>query len=207
MKLSAGQRQRVALARALAPEPDVLLLDEPLSSLDRRLRDRLRLELRRVQRELGVTTVYVTHDQAEAMEMCDRLAVMNDGRVEQVGTPEAIYDAPANEFVAEFVGTSNLLDGRIADERIDLGFVTIPAPGRADREEATVALRPEGFDLAGDDFAVTVRDRVFLGDSVRVRGDLPDGREVELTCRGTSPDAGETITVDIDPERVHVLHA
>ncbi|MBP1985859.1 ABC transporter ATP-binding protein [Halolamina salifodinae] len=113
-ELSGGQQQRVALARALAPAPDVLLLDEPMSALDARLREQLRREIKRIQRELGVTTVYVTHDQEEALAVSDRLAVMNDGGVEQVGTPVEVYEQPATEFVASFVGENNVFSGVVA---------------------------------------------------------------------------------------------
>lgn len=114
-ELSAGQQQRVALARALAPRPRVLLLDEPLSALDVQLRERLRLDVRRIQRELGVTTLYVTHDQEEALAISDRVGVMNEGRLEQVGRPWEVYHKPASAFVAEFIGRGNLLDGRVAE--------------------------------------------------------------------------------------------
>jgi thiamine transport system ATP-binding protein len=114
-ELSGGQQQRVALARALAPGPQLLLLDEPMSALDARLRERLRVQVRELQRELGVTTLYVTHDQAEALAVSDRVAVMRDGRVEQVGTPREVYHRPATRFVAEFVGDNNVLDGDVSE--------------------------------------------------------------------------------------------
>ncbi|TYC60676.1 ABC transporter ATP-binding protein [Rhodobacterales bacterium] len=111
-ELSGGQQQRIALARAIVIEPDVLLLDEPLSALDANLREDMRVELKRIQHQIGVTTVFVTHDQSEALAMSDRLVVMSNGRVEQVGTPEDVYNTPASEFVARFLGTSNILDAR-----------------------------------------------------------------------------------------------
>src|SRR4051812_26178263 len=114
-QLSGGQQQRVALARALAIEPPVLLLDEPLSALDAAVRLTLRLEIRRIQRSLGIATMYITHDQEEALSISDRVAVMRDGRIEQLGTPEEIYTAPANEYVARFVGTSNRLPVKVGD--------------------------------------------------------------------------------------------
>ena len=125
--LSGGQRQRVALARALAPGPEILLLDEPMSALDARLRERLRRQIKRIQSELGVTTVYVTHDQAEALAVSDRLAVMHDGSLEQVGTPRAVYREPATRFVAGFLGENNLFEGR-PRERSD-GTVTVQVDG------------------------------------------------------------------------------
>src|SRR5205085_1646281 len=113
-KLSGGQQQRLALARALVMEPQLLLLDEPLSNLDAKLRDRMRIELKRLQRELGLTTVYVTHDQSEALALSHEIAVMNDGFVVQVGTPRQIYEQPHNQFVADFVGTTNFIGGTVA---------------------------------------------------------------------------------------------
>lgn len=135
-QLSAGQQQRVAIARALAPHPQVLLLDEPLSALDARLRDYLRLEIRRLQQRLGITMIYVTHDQAEALSISDRIAVMRAGRIEQLGTPEEIYERPATRFVAEFVGDANFFAGEkpgeialVRPEHIDILEVLAPAAG------------------------------------------------------------------------------
>ena len=113
-KLSGGQQQRLALARALVMEPQLLLLDEPLSNLDAKLRDRMRFELKRLQRELGLTTVYVTHDQSEALALSHEIAVMNDGRMVQIGTPRQIYERPRNQFVADFVGTTNFVGGTVS---------------------------------------------------------------------------------------------
>ncbi|WP_229113000.1 ABC transporter ATP-binding protein [Halapricum desulfuricans] len=135
--LSGGQQQRIALARALAPGPDVLLLDEPLSALDARLRERLRVVIREIQQELGITTIYVTHDQSEALAISDRVAVVSDGRVEQVGPPESIYRAPATRFVAAFVGDNNLLAGVVVSS--DPPRVALDArSGPADRSDETV---------------------------------------------------------------------
>ena len=112
-KLSGGQQQRLALARALVMEPALLLLDEPLSNLDAKLREQMRFELKRLQRELGITTVYVTHDQSEALALSHQIAVMNEGRIQQIGTPREIYERPANQFVADFVGTTNFIEGTV----------------------------------------------------------------------------------------------
>ena len=116
-KLSGGQQQRLALARALVMEPQLLLLDEPLSNLDAKLRDRMRIELKRLQRELGLTTIYVTHDQSEALALSHEIAVMNDGFVVQIGTPRQIYETPRNQFVADFVGTTNFVGGTVTAAR------------------------------------------------------------------------------------------
>jgi putative spermidine/putrescine transport system ATP-binding protein len=143
-QLSGGQRQRVALARAIANEPEVLLLDEPLGALDLKLRQEMQLELKRIQREVGITFIFVTHDQEEALTMSDRLAVMNNGRIEQLGTPADVYEHPANEFVAGFIGVSNLLerDGRrftIRPEKVRLADPGAPLAGGYQGEPGAVA--------------------------------------------------------------------
>ncbi|ERG97018.1 ABC transporter ATP-binding protein, partial [Haloquadratum walsbyi] len=126
--LSGGQQQRVGLARALAIEPRVLLLDEPMTGLDAKLKTRLQQEIGSLLDDIDVTSLYVTHDQTEAMVMCDRIAVMNNGHIEQVGTPDEIYEAPANSFVADFVGTSNRLDATVRNGTLNLGHATVAAP-------------------------------------------------------------------------------
>jgi len=153
-QLSGGQQQRVALARALAVKPQVLLLDEPLSALDAKIRISLREEIRSVQRSLGITTIYVTHDQEEALSMSDRIVVMNEGRVEQIGTPFEIYNFPRTRFVASFVGTLNILRGRVVDPatgRIAIdGQEVVAGRGLADAKAGdirSVALRPEAVTL------------------------------------------------------------
>jgi putative spermidine/putrescine transport system ATP-binding protein len=143
-QLSGGQRQRVALARAITNEPEVLLLDEPLGALDLKLRQEMQLELKRIQREIGITFIFVTHDQEEALTMSDRLAVMNNGRIEQLGTPVDVYEHPANEFVAGFIGVSNLLErgGRrftIRPEKVRLTDPAAPLPAGYHSEPGSVA--------------------------------------------------------------------
>ena len=158
-QLSGGQQQRVALARALINRPQVLLLDEPLGALDLKLRKNMQLELKRIQGEVGITFVYVTHDQDEAMTMSDRIAVMNAGRMEQVGEPEAVYELPATEFVAAFLGASNLLDGEVeeaggdtAKVRLATGEVVLLPPARLPRSSAVrVGVRPEKLQIAAAD--------------------------------------------------------
>ena len=153
-QLSGGQQQRVSLARALAPNPQILLLDEPLSALDARIRVSLREEIRALQRELGITTIFVTHDQEEALSMSDRIVVMNDGEIEQVGTPAEIYNRPRTRFVASFVGTLNHLEGEVVDVgagvvRIGETLVFAAAPIENGRvgERRALALRPEAVRL------------------------------------------------------------
>ncbi|MDR7555170.1 MAG: ABC transporter ATP-binding protein [Armatimonadota bacterium] len=170
-QLSGGQQQRVALARALAIEPRVLLLDEPLSALDARVRVQLREEIRRIQGRLGITTLYVTHDQEEALSISDRVAVMAAGRIEQVGTAAEIYGAPATPFVAEFVGTMNRLPGRIVDgtrglvECAGVQVLADAARGQRDGAPVLVLMRPEALE-------------------VEPRGDVPPGRAAPATAGG-----------------------
>src|SRR5512140_814101 len=184
-QLSGGQQQRVALARALAFEPEVLLLDEPLSALDAKIRVALRLEIRQIQRQLGITTVYVTHDQEEALSLSDRVVVMSEGRIEQIGKPFEIYNFPATPFVASFVGTLNLLPGKVVDSAT--GSITIvgqtvrvsrPFAFAAGRS-VNLALRPEMASLgtAGGENHVRgeVVDVGFLGSIVRIRVRLGGG--------------------------------
>jgi iron(III) transport system ATP-binding protein len=152
-ELSGGQQQRVALARALIVEPTILLLDEPLSNLDANLREEMRFEIRRVHETAHITTVYVTHDQAEAMVTSDRIAVMNAGRLEQVGTPEEVYDRPATAFVAGFIGRTNLLRGRIVGDGLvecdgGLRLVAVSAAGHPRDEAVAVSIRPHAIALA-----------------------------------------------------------
>src|SRR5205823_5755752 len=150
-QLSGGQQQRVALARALAIQPKVLLLDEPLSALDARVRARLRDEIRRVQLETGITTLFVTHDQEEALAIADRVGVMNKGRIEQLGPPTAIYSRPATPFVAEFVGLTNRLPGNVRDGQVEVRGVRLPLVKSDTPNGPAIALiRPEAVSLAGD---------------------------------------------------------
>jgi len=175
-QLSGGQRQRVALARALAPGPKILLLDEPLSALDAKLRQRMRSELKALQRETGIAFVFVTHDQDEALAMSDRIAVMQGGRVQQVGRPEDIYETPANRFVADFIGGANLIPARIGPQGAEAaGLGLIPAQG--DRGAAvTLAIRPERIGLvaealrqAGDLGPLRVAERIYMGNELSFR--------------------------------------
>jgi len=207
-ELSGGQRQRVALARALAPEPDVLLLDEPLSALDARLRDRLRLEIKRIQRELGLATVYVTHDQAEALAVSDRLAVVNDGRIEQVGDPEAVYENPGTRFVAEFLGENNCLDGRAGaggeteGSRVRVGDATFAVSGEHDGD-VTLCVRPESLyvNASQNRFVARVTDVEFLGEAYRVHFDW-NGRRV-LARLDHAPEGD--VELGFDPAAATVL--
>jgi putative spermidine/putrescine transport system ATP-binding protein len=194
-QMSGGQQQRVALARALAIEPRVLLLDEPLSALDAKVRVQLRDEIRRIQLELGVTTVFVTHDQEEALSMADRVGVMRAGRLEQCAAPAELYDRPATPFVAEFVGSMNRLQAVAeGDGQVRIGRQLLPADGAppANGTAVTVLVRPEALvvnrDDAGDSVVViatfrgaTIRLKLLRSDGVELLGDVPSHRAPELT--------------------------
>ena len=190
-QLSGGQQQRVALARALVNYPSALLLDEPLGALDLKLRQAMQLELKRIQRDVGITFVYVTHDQEEALTMSDRIAVMSEGRVEQIASPTEIYDDPSTVFVAGFIGQANLWPAVVTDQAD--GMATVSAlggnlPARAIGElsgDVTLMVRPERIRVAVDQGSapatavrLTVTSLVFQGPVVRLAGDAPDGREV-----------------------------
>ncbi|WP_135830208.1 ABC transporter ATP-binding protein [Halorussus halobius] len=205
--LSGGQQRRVGLARALAIEPHILLLDEPMTGLDAKLKQTLRKELGELLADLGVTTLYVTHDQEQAMSMCDRIAVMNDGVVEQVGAPSEVYESPANEFVANFVGTSNLLEGSISDGRVDFGFAQLDAGGLPEREDATLAVRPDDFTVGEGPITAEVRNLFYLGEKVQAIVTLDDGTELtlELDRHRDALSKGDTVTLDIDATHVHVV--
>jgi sulfate/thiosulfate transport system ATP-binding protein len=182
-QLSGGQRQRIALARALAVEPRVLLLDEPFGALDAKVRKELRRWLRRLHDDMGVTTVFVTHDQEEALELADRVVVMHRGRVEQVGTPEEVYDQPATEFVYGFLGSVNLFHGRLGDGLMRIGSTQHAAPEYAGAEDgaAVAFVRTHEFDIGTVEndgaFPAVVNQLRALGPSVRVELTSPDWRE------------------------------
>ncbi|MFB6128773.1 MAG: ABC transporter ATP-binding protein [Halorhabdus sp.] len=206
--LSGGQQQRVALARALAPGPDVLLLDEPLSALDARLRERLRVSIREIQRELDITTVYVTHDQEEALAISDRIAVVNDGHVEQVGRPEAVYREPATRFVAAFMGENNVFEATVERRdppRVTVDGTTVPLEDPLpDGQRVTVCVRPEDVGLGDGDvtLSVSVEHVEFLGDAYRVHCDW-HGRSVLAKTRREP--AGEAVSLGIDAADVTVV--
>jgi putative spermidine/putrescine transport system ATP-binding protein len=179
-QLSGGQQQRVALARALAIAPQVLLLDEPLSALDAKVRSQLRDEIRRVQREVGTTTLFVTHDQEEALAMADRVGVMSAGQLQQIAPPAELYERPRTAFVAEFVGLTNRVPGTAAGDRVDVFGEGIPLlPGSPEAGPVTVLVRPESVlvtpDEAGNGRVVAA---TFLGSLCRVEADLDDGTRV-----------------------------
>jgi putative spermidine/putrescine transport system ATP-binding protein len=212
-ELSGGQQQRVALARALASDPDILLLDEPMSALDARIRAKLRAELRALVDRLGVTTLYVTHDQDEALALSDRVAVMRGGRIEQIDTPANIYHRPASRFVAGFVGASNLITAwaREGGVEIDGKFWPAQLPDGTKAGARIIAmLRPEHIDLrsdAGCGIAGKVRNITFLGSTLRVDVVLPAGVSMicDIASTETSLERGADVFLAPQPERLTIL--
>lgn len=191
-QLSGGQKQRVAIARALINQPKVLLLDEPLGALDLKLRKQMQLELKRLQKKLHITFIYVTHDQEEALTMSDRICIMNDGVLQQVGTPSEIYESPHTRFVATFIGETNLFDGIVSAKKngklhinVESGDFYVPDEDFKNNEMLTVSVRPErmqysaepveGFNLAG-----TVKDQIYVGSVLKTMVELPNGNEIKI---------------------------
>lgn len=178
-QLSGGQRQRVAIARALAPQPSVLLLDEPFGAVDAKIRQDLREWLVRLHRELNVTTVFVTHDQEEAMEVANRIVIFSRGSVEQIGSPQTVYEQPANEFVARFIGVMNVLDTTAHDGVARAGELAFPAPGAAEGQKLRVGFRPLAVQVSTDltryPYRAVLRHTFFLGTMLRLELELPSG--------------------------------
>ncbi|HEY4427967.1 MAG TPA: ABC transporter ATP-binding protein [Solirubrobacteraceae bacterium] len=204
-QLSGGQRQRVALARALIGRPRLLLLDEPLGALDLKLRESMLLVLKHLQRQVGITFIYVTHDQGEALAMSDRLAVMNGGRIEQVATPMEIYDRPATSFVAGFIGKTNLLDcmhaGGLAGHA---GSMRLALPEEPDEARFVLSVRPEAIVVGegsrglGNHYTATVGDILFLGHEREVMADI-GGQRLMVRSNSAAVSTGDTIEIGWDP--------
>jgi putative spermidine/putrescine transport system ATP-binding protein len=210
-QLSGGQRQRVALARAVAIRPGILLLDEPLTALDAALRERLRGELNRLLRALGITTIYVTHDQAEAMELGDRIVVMSKGRIAQIGAPREIYFAPASRFVAEFIGAANIVEAPLEGGHLVLPGGRQPVDGAADQAAAVAMIRPETIavvDPARASLAGIVDNVSFVGDRQRLTVSGVSSKPITVDAPNTlSVKSGERIGLSIAPEAVRLLPA
>jgi iron(III) transport system ATP-binding protein len=214
-ELSGGQQQRVALARALVVEPETLLLDEPLSNLDTNLREEMRFEIRRLHDEFRYTTVYVTHDQAEAMTTADRIVVMNAGRVEQVGTPEEVYGSPGSEFVARFIGGTNILRGTASGRVVQCGPLAIRCGSGtpASSGETPVSIRPGDIELSLDPvadatntFTGTVLRQTFLGAHRDYLIELPGAHQIRAaTPPRVQAAVGSTIAVRLPPEHCRAL--
>ena len=226
-ELSGGERQRVALARALINEPTILLLDEPLSALDLKLRKQMQLELKALQRKVSITFVYVTHDQGEALALSDRIAVINDGKILQVGTPSEIYDSPENRFVADFIGTSNFLEGTLISENEialttepPLKIVNAPNNDLPLNTTVTVAIRPERFNLratptpdAQNFLRGVIQDESYLGTTLQytVQTDYPTPLIAHQQNTGAKDtpcfQRGDTVYLQWTPENAIVLKA
>jgi spermidine/putrescine ABC transporter ATP-binding subunit len=219
-QLSGGQQQRVALARAIVFKPRLLLLDEPFGALDRKLREAMQLEVRRLQRRLKLTTLFITHDQEEALILSDRIAVMSAGLIEQIGRPDDVYARPATRFVADFVGESNLLDGIARDgasaEAAGFGPVMLAASAGAPGAKATLLVRPEALRIGAPAAGIanrataTILETVFLGLSVKLRLRLGTGLELlaRQPLRPSEPfplSEGEAVDVGFAAEDVHVI--
>ncbi|MFO1217499.1 MAG: sn-glycerol-3-phosphate import ATP-binding protein UgpC [Burkholderiaceae bacterium] len=207
-QLSGGQRQRVAMGRAIVRQPKVYLFDEPLSNLDAKLRAQTRLEIQKLHRELGVTSLFVTHDQVEAMTLAQRMIVMNAGVMEQIGSPEEVYSRPASTFVASFIGSPpmNLLKGRAEASRFTLDGQSVALPAPAPRSgELTLGVRPEHAQLAADgDWSLSIEVVEMLGAERLVHGRL-GGAPFTLRIEGTlvPPRAGETVRLHMPPAHLH----
>ncbi|MBD8875559.1 ABC transporter ATP-binding protein [Roseibium polysiphoniae] len=219
-QLSGGQQQRVALARALAPRPEVLLLDEPLSALDLKLRQSVRSELKALQRETGIAFIFVTHDQEEALTMSDRIAVMSNGRVQQIGSPKEIYEAPVNRFVADFVGETNLLDVEIAS--IDGGTASVVLPGGTpftcpaatvlDPGRGHLSARPERIRITAPGDAhldAVVTGHTYLGTDIQLQVRLSDGEVMSVRLQNSEttsvPEVGQTIGLQLEEGAARLL--
>ena len=221
-QLSGGQKQRVAIARALANDPKLLLLDEPLGALDLKLRKQMQLELKTLQKKLGITFVYVTHDQEEALTMSDRIIVMNNGKFEQIGTPREIYEHPQNKFVANFIGESNIFEASVVSETGTTGILTLMmenghvlAEGEGFKYEEIVylCLRPENIEIStsvreGFTLKGFVRDHVYVGNIVKTVVELPNGKTVQVNRNphGELITPGMLVNLFWDPKDAVVMH-
>ena len=228
-QLSGGQQQRVAIARSLVLEPQILMFDEPLSNLDFKLRIQMRDELKSLQRRLGKTSIYVTHDQTEALALSDRIAVLSHGRIEQIGTPGEIYEQPATSFVAEFIGSSNLLPARVVGQdgqgtivetaaglRLCCGAGS--AGGNGAERDVSVLLRPErirvqdpgiGPDTAPNCFAARIAEVTYLGEDLHLSLDLPGGDRLRAALKNARAARGlgaaQTVEIIVDPSDIRIL--
>jgi ABC-type Fe3+/spermidine/putrescine transport system ATPase subunit len=214
-QLSGGQQQRVALARAMVIEPEILLMDEPLGALDRQLRKDVQLEVRRMHVSKPRTTLYVTHDQEEALVMSDRIAVLRGGRIVQIGTAQDLYARPINTFVARFLGESNLIGGRLVGTTGDVSAIEVPGlvkpiegcatPGLKQGQPASALIRPENVRLRPGGYPARVLERVFLGEIVALRLALANGAEIWMRSFGTDAPTHDEIEVGWERQVVSIL--
>ena len=220
VKLSGGQQQRVALARAIVIHPEVLLMDEPLSNLDAKLRVEMRNAIKRIQQQIGITTVYVTHDQEEALAVSDRIAVMNGGVIQQIDTPKRIYQRPSNTFVATFIGQSNILDGQVIKNNSEEGIkifdaffaMTNLSKKCTNMEDVKVSIRPEEFILSMDNkdgIKGVVKSSVFLGINTNYFIELENGKEIEVIQASDALEAipnDSTVYLKLQTEKINVFN-
>ena len=214
-QLSGGQQQRIAMARAIVNEPRVLLLDEPLGALDLKLRQEMEYELVRLKKELGITFIYITHDQEEALTMSDKVVVMNEGYIQQEGTPQQIYDEPVNAFVADFIGDSNILSGQMTDERIvridgvDYPCIDGTAEGFPPRRRVDVVIRPEDIDIVPYGEGLwngTIISKLFIGVHYEMLVQSEHGKVEWLLQNYDQHEVGEKIGMYVDPENIQIMH-
>lgn len=207
--LSGGQQQRVALARALVIEPKVLLMDEPLSNLDAKLRVDMRSAIRDIQKSVGITTVYVTHDQEEAMAISDYIAVMKDGEIQHLGTPKEIYQRPRNEFVATFIGRTNIIDTKMENGLITIGGYTFKVPSLEGNSNVKVSIRPEEFVINSEKgIKAKVEDSIFLGLNTHYYLTLETGEKVEVIEESSIHhlfEKGSEVYLNVKAEKINVF--
>ncbi|WP_432455861.1 MULTISPECIES: ABC transporter ATP-binding protein [unclassified Agarivorans] len=219
-QLSGGQQQRVALARALAPRPKILLLDEPLSALDLKLRQAVRVQLKEIQRETGIAFVFVTHDQEEALTMSDRIAVMSNGHVQQVGTPKEVYEVPVNRFVADFIGETNLLDVEVQSVTNGTAQIILPgghsfscpAAAKVGQGSGHLSVRPERISLCSaeqSDLQGAVTAQIYLGTDTHVQLKLIDGEEMTIRMQNSAalaiPAVGQLVGLKLEAGAASLL--
>ncbi len=214
-QLSGGQQQRIAMARAIVNEPKVLLLDEPLGALDLKLRQEMEYELVRLKKELGITFIYITHDQEEALTMSDKVVVMNEGYIQQEGTPQEIYDEPVNAFVADFIGDSNILSGVMSDEKvvridgIDYPCIDGTEEGFPPRRKVDVVIRPEDIDIVPYGKGLwngTITSKLFIGVHYEMLVQSETGKIEWLLQNYDQHEVGEKIGMYVDPENIQIMH-
>lgn len=214
-QLSGGQQQRIAMARAIVNEPRVLLLDEPLGALDLKLRQEMEYELVRLKKELGITFIYITHDQEEALTMSDKVVVMNEGYIQQEGTPQEIYDEPVNAFVADFIGDSNILSGQMSDEKVvridgtDFPCIDGSDEGFPPRRRVDVVIRPEDIDIVPygkGQWNGTITSKLFIGVHYEMLVQSEHGKVEWLLQNYDQHEVGEKIGMKVDPENIQIMH-
>lgn len=214
-QLSGGQQQRIAMARAIVNEPRVLLLDEPLGALDLKLRQEMEYELVRLKKELGITFIYITHDQEEALTMSDKVVVMNEGYIQQEGTPQEIYDEPVNAFVADFIGDSNIVSGEMVDEKVvridgvDYPCIDGTKEGFPPRRRVDVVIRPEDIDIVPYGEGLwngTIVSKLFIGVHYEMLVQSEHGNIEWLLQNYDQHDVGEKIGMYVDPENIQIMH-